>query len=92
MNAPTGSLRAGPDANGHFGEFGGRYVAETLMPLILELEQAYIAAKADQAFQAELDDLLKHYVGRPSPLYFAERLTDELRVVAAAQGRPECGA
>jgi tryptophan synthase beta chain len=78
MNAPTGSLRAGPDANGHFGEFGGRYVAETLMPLILELEQAYIAAKADPAFQAELDDLLKHYVGRPSPLYFAERLTDEL--------------
>ena len=58
MNAPTGSLRAGPDANGHFGEFGGRYVAETLMPLVLELEQAYIAAKADPAFQAELDDLL----------------------------------
>ena len=78
MNAETGSLRAGPDANGHFGQFGGRYVAETLMPLILELEQAYIAAKADPAFQAELDDLLKHYVGRPSPLYFAERLTDEL--------------
>jgi len=92
MNAPTGSLRAGPDANGHFGEFGGRYVAETLMPLILELEQAYIAAKADPAFHAELDDLLKYYVGRPSPLYFAERLTDELRGVAAAQGRPECGA
>jgi tryptophan synthase beta chain len=78
MNAPTGSLRAGPDANGHFGEFGGRYVAETLMPLILELEQAYTDAKADPAFHAELDDLLKHYVGRPSPLYFAERLTDEL--------------
>ncbi|WP_164157873.1 tryptophan synthase subunit beta [Sandarakinorhabdus rubra] len=72
------SLRAGPDANGHFGQFGGRYVAETLMPLILELEQAYTAAKADPAFHAELDDLLKHYVGRPSPLYFAERLTDEL--------------
>ncbi|WP_156256515.1 tryptophan synthase subunit beta [Sandarakinorhabdus oryzae] len=78
MNAETGSLRAGPDANGHFGQFGGRYVAETLMPLILELEQAYTAAKADPAFHAELDDLLKHYVGRPSPLYFAERLTDEL--------------
>jgi tryptophan synthase beta chain len=77
MNAET-SLRAGPDANGHFGPFGGRYVAETLMPLILELEQAYTAAKADPAFHAELDDLLKHYVGRPSPLYFAERLTDEL--------------
>jgi len=78
MNAPVGSLRAGPDANGHFGQFGGRYVAETLMPLILELEQAYTAAKADPAFHAELDDLLKHYVGRPSPLYFAERLTAEL--------------
>jgi len=78
MSVPEGSLRAGPDANGHFGEFGGRYVAETLMPLVLELEQAYIAAKADPAFQAELDDLLKHYVGRPSPLYYAERLTDEL--------------
>ncbi|WP_372918516.1 tryptophan synthase subunit beta [Sandarakinorhabdus sp.] len=78
MNAPITSLRSGPDANGHFGEFGGRYVAETLMPLILELEQAYITAKADPAFHAELEDLLKHYVGRPSPLYFAERLTDEL--------------
>ncbi len=78
MNADVGSLRAGPDANGHFGQFGGRYVAETLMPLILELEQAYIAARADPAFQAELDDLLKHYVGRPSPLYFAPRLTEEL--------------
>ena len=86
------SLRAGPDARGHFGEFGGRYVAETLMPLILELEAAYTAAKADPAFHAELDDLLNHYVGRPSPLYFAERLTEELRGVAAAQGRPECGA
>jgi tryptophan synthase beta chain len=78
MNIST-SLRAGPDGKGHFGEFGGRYVAETLMPLILELEQAYTAAKADPAFHAELDDLLKHYVGRPSPLYFAERLTDELK-------------
>ena len=92
MNASTKSLRAGPDANGHFGEFGGRYVAETLMPLILELEQAYTDAKADPAFHAELEDLLKHYVGRPSPLYFAERLTDELRGVAAAQDRPDCGA
>ncbi|MEI6486932.1 MAG: tryptophan synthase subunit beta [Sphingomonadales bacterium] len=78
MNAPPTSLRAGPDANGHFGEFGGRYVAETLMPLILDLEHAYTDAKADPAFHAELEDLLKHYVGRPSPLYFAERLTDEL--------------
>ncbi|MEI6417990.1 MAG: tryptophan synthase subunit beta [Sphingomonadales bacterium] len=92
MNAPAGSLRAGPDANGHFGQFGGRYVAETLMPLILELDQAYTAAKADPAFQAELDDLLTHYVGRPSPLYYAERLTEHLRSEAAANGRPECGA
>jgi tryptophan synthase beta chain len=73
-----GSLRSGPDARGHFGEFGGRYVAETLMPLILDLEAAYIAAKADPAFAAEFDDLLKNYVGRPSPLYFAESLTREL--------------
>ena len=69
------SLRSGPDAAGHFGAYGGRYVAETLMPLILELEQAYADSKADPAFQAELDGLLKHYVGRESPLYFAERLT-----------------
>jgi tryptophan synthase beta chain len=72
------SLRAGPDANGHFGAFGGRYVAETLMPLILELEQAYRAAQADPAFRAELDWLLKHYVGRPSPMYFAEKLSAHL--------------
>ncbi|OYQ25004.1 tryptophan synthase subunit beta [Sandarakinorhabdus cyanobacteriorum] len=78
MNAEIGTLRAGPDSNGHFGQFGGRYVAETLMPLILELEQAYTAAKADPAFHAELNDLLTHYVGRPSPLYFAPRLTEEL--------------
>jgi tryptophan synthase beta chain len=77
MNIAT-SLRAGPDANGHFGEFGGRYVAETLMPLILELEAAYELAKVDPAFRAEFDDLLTHYVGRPSPLYFAERLTEHL--------------
>jgi tryptophan synthase beta chain len=73
------SLRTQPDERGHFGQFGGRYVAETLMPLILELERAYRAAKADPAFQAEFDDLLAHYVGRPSPLYFAERLTEALR-------------
>jgi len=78
MNIAAGSLRAGPDAHGHFGQFGGRYVAETLMPLILDLERAYTEAKADPAFHAELDDLLNHYVGRPSPLYFAERLTDDL--------------
>jgi tryptophan synthase beta chain len=69
------SYRAGPDESGHFGIFGGRFVAETLMPLILELEAAYKAAKADPAFQVELDGYLAHYVGRPSPLYFAERLT-----------------
>ncbi|RME62875.1 MAG: tryptophan synthase subunit beta [Alphaproteobacteria bacterium] len=77
MSAPEkpASYRTGPDARGHFGIFGGRYVAETLMPLILPLEDAYRVAKADPAFQAAFDDLLAHYVGRPSPLYFAERLT-----------------
>ena len=65
-----------PDENGRFGEFGGRYVAETLMPLILDLEQEYRAAKQDPAFAAQMDDLWAHYVGRPSPLYFAERLTE----------------
>ncbi|MEL7232019.1 MAG: pyridoxal-phosphate dependent enzyme, partial [Pseudomonadota bacterium] len=65
-----------PDENGRFGEFGGRYVAETLMPLILDLEQEYRAAKKDPAFKAQMDDLWTHYVGRPSPLYFAERLTE----------------
>ncbi len=72
------SLRTQPDDRGHFGQFGGRYVAETLMPLILDLEAHYKAAKADPAFAAQFDDLLEHYVGRPSPLYFAERLTEEL--------------
>lgn len=65
-----------PDEHGRFGDFGGRYVAETLMPLILDLEAEYRAAKKDPAFAAEMDDLWKHYVGRPSPLYFAERLTE----------------
>jgi tryptophan synthase beta chain len=65
-----------PDANGRFGEFGGRYVAETLMPLILELESEYRAAKLDPAFKAQMDDMWAHYVGRPSPLYFAERMTE----------------
>jgi len=64
-----------PDANGRFGDYGGRYVPETLMPLVLELDRAYSAAKADPAFQAELSGDLTHYVGRPSALYFAERLT-----------------
>jgi tryptophan synthase beta chain len=69
------SFRTGPDERGHFGIFGGRFVAETLMPLILQLEQAYAAAKADPAFQQEMDGHLATYVGRPSPLYLAERLT-----------------
>jgi tryptophan synthase beta chain len=73
------SWRGGPDATGHFGAYGGRFVAETLMPLVLRLEQAYEAAKQDPQFRAELDGLLHHYVGRPSPLYFAERLTHHLR-------------
>ncbi len=72
------SLRGGPDGRGRFGEFGGRFVAETLMPLILELEQAYRAAKRDPSFQAELDRYLRDYVGRPSPLWFAERLSRSL--------------
>ena len=77
MNAPVrpNDYSAYPDARGRFGDYGGRYVAETLMPLVLELEQAYARAKADPAFQAELAGFLTHYVGRPSPLYFAERLT-----------------
>ena len=72
------SFRALPDPDGHFGNFGGRFVAETLMPLILELEQAYKDAKADPAFKKEMDYYLRHYVGRENPLYFAERLTEEL--------------
>jgi tryptophan synthase beta chain len=75
---PANSLRTGPDARGRFGEFGGRFVAETLMPLVLEVEAAYEAAKADPSFQAELDVYLKDYVGRPSPLWLAQRLTDRL--------------
>ncbi|MET0222304.1 MAG: pyridoxal-phosphate dependent enzyme, partial [Tardiphaga sp.] len=70
------SYRSGPDDTGHFGIFGGRFVAETLMPLILDLQQAYDDARADPAFQKEMDGYLKAYVGRPSPLYFAERLTE----------------
>lgn len=80
MNAPQNpnTYRSGPDENGRFGLFGGRFVAETLMPLVLSLEQAYEAAKADPGFQAEMASYLKHYVGRPSPLYFAERMTEHL--------------
>ena len=72
------SLAAVPDARGRFGPFGGRFVAETLMPLILEVERAYDAARADPAFRTELDRYLRDYVGRPSPLWFAERLTGTL--------------
>lgn len=72
------TYKDGPGEDGHFGLFGGRYVAETLMPLILEVERAYDDAKDDQAFQAELRGYLENYVGRPSPLYFAERLTVKL--------------
>ena len=72
------SFRNQPDDRGHFGQFGGRYVAETLMPLILDLEREYRKAQADSSFKAQFDDLLEHYVGRPSPLYFAERLTEAL--------------
>jgi tryptophan synthase beta chain len=78
MTQAPNSFRNQPDERGHFGQFGGRYVAETLMPLILDLEREYRAAKADPAFRAEFEDLLAHYVGRPSPLYFAPRLTEEL--------------
>ena len=73
---PPNSFRNGPDERGHFGTFGGRFVAETLMPLILQLEAAYGAARTDPAFKAELNHLLTHYVGRPSPLYFAPRMTE----------------
>jgi tryptophan synthase beta chain len=77
MERPN-TFRAGPDEEGRFGIYGGRFVAETLMPLILDLEQAYEAAKADPSFLSDLDGYLAHYAGRPSPLYFAERLTEHL--------------
>jgi tryptophan synthase beta chain len=73
------SFRTGPDERGHFGLYGGRFVAETLMPLILELERAYAEAKNDPVFRRQMDGYLKDYVGRPSPLYFAERLSEHLR-------------
>lgn len=73
------TLRAGPDNDGHFGLFGGRFVPETLMPLILDLEIAYGEARRDPLFQEEMDRYLTNYVGRPSPLYFAERMTDHLQ-------------
>ncbi|OLP54032.1 tryptophan synthase subunit beta [Rhizobium rhizosphaerae] len=72
------SFRSGPDEDGRFGIFGGRFVAETLMPLILDLQAEWDNAKTDPTFKAEMDTLGKHYIGRPSPLYFAERLTEHL--------------
>jgi tryptophan synthase beta chain len=81
------TYRGGPDERGFFGLFGGRFVAETLMPLILDLERAYDEAKRDPAFKQEIADLNTHYAGRPSPLYFAERLTQHLRESSAASGR-----
>lgn len=78
MATNANTFRNQPDERGHFGDYGGRYVAETLMPLVLDLEREYRKAQADPAFQAQFDDLLEHYVGRPSPLYFAERLTEAL--------------
>jgi tryptophan synthase beta chain len=80
------SFRTGPDERGHFGLYGGRFVAETLMPLVLELEQAYERAKADPAFKQEMDGYLTHYIGRPSPLYFAERITEHCRKLKTAGG------
>ena len=78
MTARPNSFRAGPDENGHFGIYGGRFVAETLMPLILDLERAWEEARGDSAFRDELESWFRDYVGRPSPLYFAERLTEHL--------------
>ncbi|CAN5349188.1 tryptophan synthase subunit beta [soil metagenome] len=78
MPITPNSFRIGPDERGHFGVFGGRYVAETLMPLILELEKAYNEAKVDPEFQGELKSLATHYAGRPSPLYHAKRFTNRL--------------
>jgi tryptophan synthase beta chain len=80
------SFRTGPDERGHFGLYGGRFVAETLMPLVLELEAAYAQARNDPRFRREMDGYLKDYVGRPTPLYFAERMTEHLRGLAAASG------
>jgi len=86
---PANSFRNQPDESGHFGKFGGRYVAETLMPLILDLEREYRAAKQDPAFQAEFDDLLEHFVGRPSPLYYAPRITEHFRALAPTGKGPK---
>ena len=91
MTAPTpvNSFRTLPDETGHFGQFGGRYVAETLMPLILDLEKEYRKAQQDPAFWAEFDALMKDFVGRPSPLYFAPRMTDYFRAKTPAGKGPK---
>jgi tryptophan synthase beta chain len=79
VNKPLpNSLRSGPDARGRFGDYGGRFVAETLMPCVLELQAAWEAAQADPAYRAELDSYLKSYIGRPSPLWHAQRLSAQL--------------
>jgi tryptophan synthase beta chain len=80
------SFRTGPDERGYFGIYGGRFVAETLMPLILELEDAYGKARSDPRFHQQMASYLKDYIGRPTPLYFAERLTQHLRDASAEQG------
>jgi len=86
VNERPNSFRSGPDENGRFGIYGGRFVAETLMPNILALEKAYEEARNDPAYHAEMNHHLTHYVGRPSPLYFAERLTEHFAQVSAASG------
>ncbi len=90
--SPPNSYRTGPDAEGRFGKFGGRFVAETLMPLVLALEKEYRAARKDPAFQSELAHYLKHYVGRPSPLYYAERLTEYGREKSGGRAKGGKGA
>ena len=79
MNQNKNSYKKWPDEKGYFGEFGGRYVSETLMPLIEEVETEYNRTKEDKKFLNELDYYLKNYVGRPSPLFFAERITKNLK-------------
>jgi len=84
--AQPNSFRTGPDERGHFGQFGGRFVAETLMPNILELEKAYEEARNDPTFHADMAYFSTNYIGRPSPLYYAERMTEHLREVSTASG------
>ena len=75
------SYRTGPDEKGHFGKFGGRYVSETLMPLVHQVEKAYRDAIKDPDYLAELDELNRQYIGRPNPLYYAERLKGSFRKI-----------